>query len=750
MFYKQMLRQTFPALLLLAVVLMSVMSAEMLYADGEKTVIRMGKFWCGVVDDGGTATFEYGNFSWFPNDYNCQGPSLQDGSGQTGSGFIMAATNWEDPLGNVIPKAAILWSPDSDYEWSQPMVTVPMTNYVRWEMPLNYTIQSTDTQAENKQVEPWGEADASKMIGTCDQVVEVTTQNPMGVEVHRKIFAWSQQYHDDYMVCDVTLTNNSGKTLTGFYLNIRENDMYIRKAAGSEPSVSDIANDSRRYTWQHYYGAREGDSLRVFYMYHGDNPDLAGDQMGMPIHNQDGRLYQHEMHFYAILHASKAPYTNEAEDEDDWLQPTVTDVYSRPLVGLTEVYAKTNADRPKLYDFIAGYQATLNPMEGAFEGTFHQKPNDEFGSPDWSSELSGLGSASTFHGRFCSFGPYAEFKDGEKLHFVYVSGFAGLSIEKAKEIGEKWLAGTLEEPPNLPNERTGYLPENFAFPTDDENNNRKNRWLSTGVDSVMASVSRAKWNYEHDWQVPMAPEPPHMLIFGTGEGVEIHWAAPEAEDMLNFWGYRIMRRVGYQDTVFYEEVDRFDMNALDDLADTVRIGSMIYDGYKFLDDSVLAGASYYYYVQSGIEVDEDDFDAYPTTRGKILWSGRVWSTSRLDVNPKRPIGSTLSDIRIVPNPYYISNSYLSSDYGINPDDPRLIMFFNLPKTCKIKIFTESGDLIKTIKHTYTEISSLEVSSGWEEWNMVTDNQQAISSGIYIAVFETPAKEVAYQKFIVVR
>ena len=74
----------------------------------------------------------------------------------------------------------------------------------------------------------------------------------------------------------------------------------------------------------------------------------------------------------------------------------------------------------------------------------------------------------------------------------------------------------------------------------------------------------------------------------------------------------------------------------------------------------------------------------------------------------------------------------------------MLLFFNLPAVVTIKIFTESGDLVKTINHDSPELA------GSLRWNMITDTQQAISSGVYIAVFEKPNGEVAYQKFVVVR
>ena len=52
------------------------------------------------------------------------------------------------------------------------------------------------------------------------------------------------------------------------------------------------------------------------------------------------------------------------------------------------------------------------------------------------------------------------------------------------------------------------------------------------------------------------------------------------------------------------------------------------------------------------------------------------------------------------------------------------MFLNIPPQCKIKIYTERGDLIKTINH--------DDGSGDEAWDSVTSTRQLIASGIYLA------------------
>jgi hypothetical protein len=64
-------------------------------------------------------------------------------------------------------------------------------------------------------------------------------------------------------------------------------------------------------------------------------------------------------------------------------------------------------------------------------------------------------------------------------------------------------------------------------------------------------------------------------------------------------------------------------------------------------------------------------------------------------------------------------------YGVSAPDR--IMFLNIPPYCTIKIFTERGDLIKTIEHTD--------GSGDEPWNQLTSSRQTIVSGVYIAHIE---------------
>jgi len=78
-----------------------------------------------------------------------------------------------------------------------------------------------------------------------------------------------------------------------------------------------------------------------------------------------------------------------------------------------------------------------------------------------------------------------------------------------------------------------------------------------------------------------------------------------------------------------------------------------------------------------------------------------------------------------------------------------ILFVNLPAYCTLKIYTATGDLIKTLEHTS--------GSGDQAWgSMRTDANQSPVSGVYILVV-TNAKDVdknplpkKMYKFVIVR
>ncbi|PIP76281.1 MAG: hypothetical protein COW85_15070 [Ignavibacteria bacterium CG22_combo_CG10-13_8_21_14_all_37_15] len=700
--------------------------------ESQTAQVKLGRIWGGVTANGDQATFDFRS-GFFPNDYDILHYRGQYNDNFFGSGFKLAATGWLAPTQKDSIYNVAVFGPKNDF-YPTGKVIVPITNYLRYKYP-NQII-------DNKSVgiTDFGVYDPLQFTdGTFDQKIEGTYLNVLGVEVKRKIMVWSQNYNDNYVIIDAEFSNvgytkktASGgdslilDTLKNFHISLQQamgNNYY---SVGSSPPPQTSERPNYTNVWQHYYGGRPGDSLRVFYFYSADDPTSAGDNMGSPVVTQQGRLLNTNFTFYTILHASKEPYTNVAQDVDDFLQPKVTYIgnetkFPSPDAGEDEFGSKN-------FWAIRGGLSDRDSLPGRIPGTHHGINNDELGTADFSNFTSGTTSSNNSR-NFSSFGPYT-FLPNQKIRIVYACGFTGIGYEKAQEIGGKWLSGTLEDPPNMPNPQTGWLPSNFAFPQNaTEQDERKDRWISMGIDSVMLAAFRAKWNFQNNYLIPQAPPPPDYLqISGYGEGVEIKWSDAAAEAMPNFEGYRIMRKVSNADSIFYQEIYS---SGSDDKAVE----------HLYMDKSILVGAQYYYYLQAKAKIAADDLTADPFSRGKMMYSNRVYIPNVSFINPPRFSQNDMSRIRIAPNPYNINDPLLRT-YGYT--DGRGINFFNLPPEVTVKIFSENGDLVQSIEHHPVE------KSGSFTWDMITSSQQVISSGIYIAVFQKPSGEISYQKFIVVR
>ena len=687
----------------------------------QTALVKMGHVWVGVKANGDKGSFDY-RAGFFPSDYDLLGIRGQNLDTWAGAGFTLTTTNWPDPLiADSIHSVAIYGPTNTFMPTGHVVPGGELTNFVRF----GYPQQIVDF--EEKVIDQFGVIDPDQFgTATYDQIVEVTTENILGVQLNRRVLAWSQTFHDDYNIVDVEFTNVSGDTLPDFYINIQSNAYSSFRSNGLSPNPPAGERYNPATTWQHYYGGRQGDSLRVFYEYSADDPDTPGDNMGAPIPSQGGRLLNANFAWYSILHASVQPYLNEVDDVDDFLQPRVTYIGKDNLIpydNSSDEYGSSN------FWAIRGAYSEFFPMSGnTWPGTFHGGNSDEQGSSDYSDHPAGTRQANNSK-MWSSFGPYTFLPD-HKLRLVLANGYSGINLEDAKSIGEAWLRANLTEPPDLPDPVTGYFPPNFVFPPDaNEMDKVKDRWVSTVVDSVMQSASRAKWNFDTGYQVPAAPPPPSKVdITGLGTGVEIRWIDLEAEERPDFAGYRIMRKLSNTDTLFYQEVYN---SGPEDIADE----------HFYNDTDFLLGAQYYYYVQAKCRISETDPNAYPASRGKIIYSNRVMHPNIQQVKPPAFSQDDLDKIAIVPNPFNLNDPLV---YQQGWTDPRKIQFFNLPAQVTIKIFTENGDLVQLIEHDSP------VSSGLVDWDMLTRNQQYINSGLYIVVFQTPDGRLSYQKFAVIR
>ncbi len=97
----------------------------------------------------------------------------------------------------------------------------------------------------------------------------------------------------------------------------------------------------------------------------------------------------------------------------------------------------------------------------------------------------------------------------------------------------------------------------------------------------------------------------------------------------------------------------------------------------------------------------------------------------------------LEDIGIVPNPYVGASSYEVNKFAAE------VRFTNLPDVAIIRVFTLNGTLIKTIRKQSKGMGTL-------SWNLTTDHNLPIASGLYLIHVEVPGVGETALKFAVVK
>jgi len=109
------------------------------------------------------------------------------------------------------------------------------------------------------------------------------------------------------------------------------------------------------------------------------------------------------------------------------------------------------------------------------------------------------------------------------------------------------------------------------------------------------------------------------------------------------------------------------------------------------------------------------------------------------VYPGAPPKLNLSEVKVVPNPYFARSRYPEDEYL------RDLHFINLTSSCKISIFTVTGEKITEFEH----VTSADNPTGTAKWDLRTVNNQEIAPGLYIYAVEA-GSEKHIGKFVVVR
>jgi hypothetical protein len=148
--------------------------------------------------------------------------------------------------------------------------------------------------------------------------------------------------------------------------------------------------------------------------------------------------------------------------------------------------------------------------------------------------------------------------------------------------------------------------------------------------------------------------------------------------------------------------------------------------YRYVDEDVDFGFRYGYYVSAYNRDPGSWTSANGTVVGDLpeLASGAVPGQSRTPpvAAAAGPVASF--DIYVVPNPFVFGDP--DRWFGLN--DPYRIEFRNLPERATIRIYTLSGDLVRTLPHGPDEVGNL---SGTRVWDQKSDSGLRVAPGLYI-------------------
>ncbi len=609
-------------------------------------------------------------------------------------GFWMGATNFTDEKGMSYQYRVVHVGPR--VPGTNEFFPVGFKMISKFDPPVVTVdgIQSYNNPTDNDAVDPTMKP---------DRMIIDSVNTLLGVTMVRKIMQFSQQFHDNYFIFDYTFTNTGNtnydskielpnNTVTGLYFYWQ-----YRNAPVNETRY-EIGNNTG---WgQNTMNDTRGDGVktdppdqqfRAQYSWHGHYPPFtAYDNIGGPIWTPAenispgdtvGRLGAPQFIGELTIHADKSP----TDTTDDLGQPSTTSYEGSddPLNSNNDAYnvAKMTTEYTS---FIAKGHTSPRHADAV-------QPDGNFINPtSWGNP--GMGTSGGFSSTIGD-GPYT-LAPGQSIHIVMAQGVAGISREKCVEVGRQYKSGAI-------------------------NAAAKNTIVMTGRDSLFQTFHRAIANYQSGYNIPEAPLPPKTFtVTSGGDKISLDWTANGSDPKLT--GFQIYRAVGRYDSTYH-------------LLYTAGPSETHYD-----DTTPIRGLLYFYYIVS-VGNASDNNGTGETPAGALI-SSRYFTQTYNAATLKRQAGTSMNQIRVVPNPFYVGAA-LSRTFG--DQQPNRLAFFNIPGQCTIKIYTEIGELIKTIEHTD--------GSGDAYWDSVTSSNQIVVSGLYIAVIQnhiTGQQQIV--KFVIIR
>lgn len=557
-----------------------------------------------------------------------------------------------------------------------------------------------------------------------DRMIYNVVNTQLGVTVRLRVYAFSQAFHDNYHILDYTFINTGNvdedaeielpdQTLQDVFIYYQHRNQINRLVQRSIHNGvgwgMNALND--RVDPDEAVGYPD-DVARAQYAWHGYVPSFNRyNNLGGPIWDDSdsrvaegdtlGRLGAASFVGRVPLHADTSP----SDRTDDPGQPYTMNIIHNddPITGTNDPYnvAQMQEEYAKMSEGRTTPHADI--VEPPRPGVSWRERMANSTAEPWFGNIGGFAYAE-------GFGPYT-LAPGDSVRVVIAEGVDGISPEAALQIGMAYKKSGGDDALEIPFDADG------DGQIGEDERMTKNEWVMTGRDSLLQTFARAALNFESGFDIPQPPEPPSAFHVNSGpDRIALEWDVFAGSQPASF---EIWRAAGRRDSTYH------------------LVAELPASARSYEDADVIRGIGYYYYIQSVGDVNTDDAEWTP--RGVVLKSNRFWTQTYDPAHLTRPPGPELASARVVPNPYH-----LGSDKNVRwPDQQDQIAFLEIPGRCTIQIFTQAGVRVKTIEHTN--------GSGDAYWNLTTDSNQLIVSGLYVALIEDEnTGERVFKKFVVVR
>jgi hypothetical protein len=520
---------------------------------------------------------------------------------------------------------------------------------------------------------------------------------PLGVAVHQECYTWDYSFANFFVIMNYWIKNVSQKEIDSVYVGL-----------WTDPVVRNTNVTSPRSGSTFFSKGGDGykDSLKIAYEF-----DATGD-----IGFTDS--YVGFQYLGSKPSCDKAHYVS-------WQYKNTSD---------PDMFAPTND--VSRYEKMQGYFSYGKVFGNGINASSLKLPSNR-------SEL-------------ITAGPFAKIAPGDSINVVY-------AIVCAKKYGSDAASiDNEEQKTNLYKSASWAL---RAYNGEDKNGNGV---LDPGEDMDGNGVITR-------YILPAPPATPKLKVIPGNQNVTLYWdrKAESSIDPISskkdFEGYRIYRtNPGYDLTESQNiltslvKIGEFDSTGNKIGFNTgfskIRLAEPVtFEGdttkywYKFEINNQLNGWQYIYSVTS--------FDKGDAANNLESLESSPLANANKVIPGSTPTSQESVEVGVYPNPYY-GKAYWDG----SAERLRKIYFYNLPAECDITIYTLAGDIVKRMHHdqssngselgwfsTYSKDGTQKMSGGEHAWDLISNSDQAIASGLYLfTVKDSKTGNIKKGKFLVVK